>query len=137
MYTFLFMAHSGWRWIVLILLVITAIKVLVGWLGKQNWSNLDMSLVRFTHLAVAIQVLLGIILYISALFGDRADLASGRFIGEHIIPALLTYGAVLFAMIRSRRLTDSNQKFQAASIGLVAAIILVSVALVTVDGFFA
>jgi hypothetical protein len=137
MYTFLFMAHSGWRWIVLILLVITAIKVLIGWLGKQQWTDLDTNLVRFTHLAVAIQVFLGIILYVSALFADRADLASGRFIGGHIVPALLTYGAVLFAMIRSRRLTDGNLKFRDASIGLIAAIILVYGALVTVGGIFA
>jgi hypothetical protein len=137
MYIFLLMAHSGWRWIVLALLVITTIKVLIGWLGKQDWTNLDTSLVRFTHLAVAIQVLLGVILYVMFLFQGEGGRSIREFTGGHVVPALLTYGAVLFAMIRSRRSTGSNNKFKFASIGLIVAIILVYGALATVGGIFA
>jgi hypothetical protein len=106
-------------------------------LGKQQWTDLDTNLVRFTHLAVAIQVFLGIILYILFLTQGGLGRSIGAFTGSHVVPALLTYGAVLFAMIRSRRLTDSNLKFRDASIGLIAAIILVYGALVTVGGIFA
>ena len=64
MYNFLFMAHSGWRWLVLLFVVVVTIKMVVGWLGKQKWTDMDMTLVRVTHIVVAVQVALGIILYI-------------------------------------------------------------------------
>src|SRR5262245_17313687 len=111
MYNILLMAHAGWRWIVLILVVVTTIKMLVGWLGKQPWRNLDATLVRVTHIAVAIQVLLGVILFIMFLTvgGHRASIIG------HVIPALLAYGAVLFASIRAKRGSDTD-KFKFASI---------------------
>jgi hypothetical protein len=136
MYSFLFMAHSGWRWIVLILLVVAAIKVVVGWLGKQNWADLDTYLVRFTHLAIAIQVFLGIILYVMFLVQGGMGRSIGGFTGGHVVPAVLAYGGALFAMLRSRKAQGSNDKFKWASIGLLATIILIYGALATVGGLF-
>jgi hypothetical protein len=137
MYNFLFMAHSGWRWLVLLFVVVVAIKMLVGWLAKQKWTDLDMTLVRVTHIVVAIQVALGIILYILFLVEGGRGRTIGGFTGGHVVPALLAYGGVLFAAIRARKASSWPDKFKFAAIGLIAAIILIFGALMSVGGIFA
>lgn len=137
MYNFVLMAHSGWRWLVLILVVIATIKMLVGWLRKEPWRNLDGTLMRVTHIVVAVQVALGVILYILFLtYGGPGYPSIGAFTGGHVVPALLAYGGVLFATLRSKRGSD-NDRFKFAFIGLIIAIIMVYGALMTVGGIFA
>src|SRR5690242_15932545 len=58
------MAHSGWRYIVLIVLAVTIIKMILGILTKGSWSNFDEQLNRFTPIVLDIQFLLGIILWV-------------------------------------------------------------------------
>ena len=137
MYNFLLMAHSGWRWLVLLFVVVAAIKMVVGWLGKQKWTDLDMTLVRVTHIVVAVQVALGIILYILFLIEGGRGRPIGGFTAGHVVPALLAYGGVLFAAIRARKASSWPDKFRSAAIGLIAAIILISGALMAVGGIFA
>ena len=134
MYGIILPAHSGWRWIVLILLVVTTVKVLLGWLGNQNWKKMDAQLVWLTNLAVSIQVLLGIILYILFLFQGRPDV--GRFTGEHVFPAFLSLAGTGFALGRSRKASGSKQKFMFASIGMIITVVLIYVALLRVGGPF-
>lgn len=124
-------AHSGWRWIVLALIVIVIIKSLIGWLGKQKWSSLDSNLLFYSRIAVYIQVVLGIILYI-ALQKWHAGFA---FIGGHIIPALLAVGGVEFGAARAKK-SSGNRKFMFAFIGFAIALILLFGALATVGGMF-
>ncbi|HRV95333.1 MAG TPA: hypothetical protein P5526_24460 [Anaerolineae bacterium] len=138
-YFFLFQAHSGWRWVALLFLVVTTIKVVIGWAANQNWSNLDSRLVSFTNIAVSIQVLLGIFLYV--MFLTQGAGITGRSIGAisggHLVPALLAVAGTGFAVGRSRRAQNSRDKFKFASIGLIIADLMVYGALATVGGIFA
>jgi len=127
---FLLQAHSGWRWIVLILIVITAIKALIGWLGNQDWSKVDTRLLLFTRIALYIQVVLGVLLYILLQQWNNM-----RFTGEHVIIALLAVGAVEFGAARARKSTGSKM-YRFAFIGCALALILVYVALLAVGGIF-
>lgn len=134
MYNFLLQAHSGWRWIVLVVIVIVTLKVVVGWLASQNWSNLDTLLVRIANYTLAIQILLGIVLYIMFLSQGRPNV--GSFTGSHVIPALLALGSAGFALARSRKAQGSRKKFMFASIGMLITIVLIYGALATVGGPF-
>lgn len=138
-YFFLFQAHSGWRWVALLFLVVTTIKVIIGWVANQNWSNLDRRLVSFTNIAVSIQVLLGIFLYVMFLTqgGGITGKSIGSISGGHLVPALLSLAGTGFALGRSRRANSSRDKFKFASIGLIIADLLVYGALATVGGIFA
>lgn len=127
---FLLQAHSGWRWIVLILLVILAIKALVGWLGKQKWGSADTRLLLFTRVALYIQVVLGIILYILLQFWNNM-----RFTGEHVIVALVAVGALEFGAARAKKSTGSKM-YMFAFIGSALALLLIYVALLAVGGIF-
>ncbi len=128
---FVLMAHSGWRYVVLIMLVITLLKMLVGWLGKARWTSLDARLLLALRVVVNIQVVLGLLLYILLQFWTNM-----RFTGEHVVLALLAVGGVEFAAARAKKAADSNSKFKWAAIGLIVAFALIFVALRIVGGLF-
>jgi hypothetical protein len=56
--------HSYWRWVVLVVAAVTIVKALIGWFGRQPWARLDDQLGMFFTIAIDIQVLIGLILYI-------------------------------------------------------------------------
>ena len=59
---FLLQFHSGWRYIVIVVLVVAIAKLLIGWLTNGKWSKLDQGLGAATPLIVDIQMLLGLVL---------------------------------------------------------------------------
>ncbi|MCL4299244.1 MAG: hypothetical protein KJ077_26150 [Anaerolineae bacterium] len=124
MENFLLQAHSGWRWIVLLLIIVTLIKALVGWLGRQKWSSLDSRLLLFSRIAVYIQVVLGVILYV--LFQGWTNM---RFTGEHVIVALLAVGGVEFGAARARKASGDTAMFRFTVIGFAIALILILLAI--------
>ncbi len=63
MYNGLLHAHSGIRWVVLALLIITVIKAFSGWLGKKEYSSGDSKLAMLTFNVINVQFLLGVALY--------------------------------------------------------------------------
>lgn len=129
---FVLMAHSGWRWIVLVLLVVTLIKMLVGWLGKRQWSyTTDSGLLVATRVALYIQVVLGIVLWILLQYWTNM-----RFTAEHAIIAFISVGGVEFGSARAKKAESSEQKYKMASIGLIITVVLLWVALRIVGGFF-
>jgi hypothetical protein len=124
--------HSGWRWIVVALVVIVSIKALVGWLAKQKWTDLDSNLVLYSRIAIYIQVVLGIVLY-TILQKWNVGMA---FVGSHVIPALLAVGGIEFGAARAKK-SSGSKKFMFAFIGFVIALALIYGALATVGGIFA
>lgn len=128
----LLQAHSGWRFIVILLVVATIIKMLVGWLGRQNWRKNDTNLLLASRIAVYIQVLLGVILYIFL-----QKWTNMRFTGEHVIIMLLAVGGVEFASARARKTAGSAGKFKLAFIGLAVSFVLIYVGVQAVGGLFA
>lgn len=56
-------AHSGWRYVVFILLVIAVINALSGWLGKKPYTEGNRKLNVFTLVSAHIQLLLGLAVY--------------------------------------------------------------------------
>ena len=121
---FLLMAHSGWRWLVLLLIVITTVKMLIGWRGKRKWSRLDTNLLLASRIVVYVQVVLGVILYI--LLQQWTNM---RFTGEHVIVALLAVGGVEFGVGRAKKASRTNDMFKFAFIGFAIALILILVAI--------
>ena len=120
---FLLQAHSGWRWIVLILIIITAVKMLFGWLTKQDWTRLDSNLLLYSRIAVNIQVVLGVVLYI--LLQRWTNM---RFTGEHVIVALLAVGGIEFGAGRAKKASSAINMFKFAFIGFAIALVLILVA---------
>lgn len=63
MYTGFLHLHDTLRWILLLSLVTTLVKYLIGWLGSQRWKKTDNLMgIVFTSL-MDIQLLVGLVLY--------------------------------------------------------------------------
>jgi hypothetical protein len=116
-------AHSGWRWIVLLIISVTLAKMLVGWLGKKEWTTLDGELLRASRIAVYLQVVMGVLLYAYVIALGVSNLM--RFTGEHVLLAILGVGGLEFGAARAKKVADSAGKFKFATIGFLIGLVLI------------
>lgn len=132
MYTGLVHAHSGLRWVVLILLI-TAVAVAVSkWQGRSGYTDGNRKLYLFALIAVHTQLLIGLILYFISpkvnfnLIGDKLY----RFYTiEHTVGMLIAIVLVTIGYSRSKRAVDAGAKQRLVSIfyGIGLLIILASI----------
>ncbi|MEZ4707482.1 MAG: hypothetical protein R3A44_09765 [Caldilineaceae bacterium] len=136
MVTFLHEAHSGWRYIVLALLIIVIVKFLIGWLNKANWSALDQRLGMATPIAIDIQVLLGIVLLAvnpkSMLVGRSGGVVS---VWEHLVTMILALGAAHAFWSRVKKSGSDADKFRNGAIGFIVAGLLVAIGVARITGY--
>jgi hypothetical protein len=131
----IFTLHSLWRWVVLLAALAVIIKALLGWFGRQPWTDLDNRLGLFFTVAFDIQVLLGLIVYIGTFTGAHVQRwyggSIGRLTGEHV--ALMFIALVIAHLTRSRarKAEAAVSKHQTAAIGFVISLILVVVGMPT------
>ena len=121
---YILMAHSIWRWVLLVMMIIVMFKMVVGWFGDQTWTDRDAKLMQSTRYIMYVQVVLGVILLI--MLGQFTNM---RLIGEHVIVALLGVGGVEFGAARAKKVEGSKNKFKFASIGLIISLVLILVAI--------
>lgn len=119
-------AHSGWRYIVLILLVLAIVSAIVGWLGKKPYTEGNRKLNVFTLIFVHIQILFGLVLYfVSPLV--EAGIRYWKM--EHI--AMMIFAAILVTVgnARSKRVEDPSAKHRTIALyfGLGLIVIIASI----------
>ena len=122
MATGIFYAHSGWRYIVLIMLAITIIKMLIGVISKGQWANLDEWLNRLTPISIDIQFLLGAILWIMQQRWNGADPIASW---EHPITMIIAAALAHATSTRVKKAPTDAAKYQTALIGYAIAGVVV------------
>lgn len=122
MVTFLLAAHSGWRYLVIVALLVVIVRMLIGWLTKGSWGVWDQRLTLITTIAIDIQFLLGLLLWISeARWTSAVPLASW----EHPVTMILAVAAAHITSTQIKKRDDDVSKFRTGAIGyLVAGAIL-------------
>jgi len=55
--------HSIWRYVVLLLILITIARSIQGWVSKAEFAKVDIKLGLFSMISLHIQLLTGFILY--------------------------------------------------------------------------
>jgi hypothetical protein len=119
---FLLSFHAFWRWVLLVIAAIVVIKSLVGWLGRQPWTQLDDRLGMAYVIAVDVQVLVGLLIWLFGPMGLRVlTQAMGdaglRFIAlEHPILMLISMAFAHVGRSRSRRGADPVAQHRTAFI---------------------
>lgn len=78
MYSILQHAHSGWAYLLLIVLTIATVNAIIGYSSKKEFGNRDFSLALVGLIVTHIQLLLGLFLwalspYSSALFNNTSE----------------------------------------------------------------
>ena len=125
-------AHSGWRYIVLLVLVIAIVKMVLGWLGKGTWSKLDQQLGMITPIVIDVQWLLGIVLWLMA--PAAWFVARNASFAEHIGTMTLALIAGHIGWSRAKRATVAVDHFRNDAIGFIIAGLLVGLSVARITG---
>lgn len=64
MYPIILALHNIFRWVVVITAILALVRAYRGWLSKGDWSSADRRAGVFFSIAMDIQLLLGLLLYI-------------------------------------------------------------------------
>lgn len=131
MYNGLLHAHSGLRWIVLLLLVITVVMAFMKWMSKDDGFSAGFKkLVTFNTIFFHIQFLIGVVLlFISPKVIFDADFMSNkiaRFYGlEHALIMLIAVVLVTIGGAKMKRLSEITKKYKTVFIYNLIALLLV------------
>lgn len=116
-------AHSGLRWVVLILLIMTILKSFAGWKGNSPFTVGNKKLALFTLISVHIQLVLGLILYFQLVTQESFNFAASMkdplqryFSVEHIAGMLVAITLVTIGYSTSKRAATDKLKFKKLAI---------------------
>ena len=112
MYSFAFNAHSGLRYLVLLLALLTALIALAGFVRKQPASKAGLTLLRVFTILLDIQVALGIV-----------TLVTGRFYAQLMGHLVMMIAAVAVAHLGAIRLKQATPELRGSGRLLAASLI--------------
>jgi hypothetical protein len=115
MYTGLFHAHSGLRYIVLLLLLAVIVKSLNGFIEKKPFQTIDNKLSLWLLIATHIQFVTGLVLYFVSPFvqfdGEAMKDSSIRYwTVEHLVGMVIAVVLITVARIGSKKLKEGVAK---------------------------
>lgn len=132
--------HNLLRWVVVFLALLALYRAYSGWLGKKEWQAADRKVGVFFGVAMDIQLLLGVILYIFGAWGYKAFEVAQQlpadqklkvlyFAVEHSPTMLLAVVLVHIGTAMARRAPDALGKHKRAALWFSGAVLLVLVAI--------
>lgn len=124
----LFEAHSGLRWLVILVAVVALVKFLMGWLGKKPYTKFDNTLAKVFTGIVDLQVLLGLIYLI---WNGVAGAGFPRYRLEHSVAMILVAVAAHFV---GRGKAGDTARFRTATLAIVITLVLVYAGVAVLPG---
>lgn len=120
-------AHSGWRYIVIVLLVAAVATAISGWLNKKPYTEGNRKLNVFTLISAHIQALLGLILYfMNSWYKVDSSVALGRYWKmEHI--SMMIFAVILITVGNARSKKSNQPSVQHKSIAIYFTLALIIV----------
>ncbi|MBC7495347.1 MAG: hypothetical protein H7221_10095 [Flavobacterium sp.] len=121
MYLFIQKFHSGWAYLVLILLVVTVLNALRGLYSKKEFSASDRKIALFTLIFCHIQLLVGLILYFQSPIGfsliqsvgiSGLDSAARLTAVEHPFTNIIALTLITIGWSRHKKLESNAAKFK-------------------------
>jgi hypothetical protein len=137
MYESLLWLHSWWRWLVLIAGVVALVQAWTGWLGAQPWTPRARMFGLAFIIALDVQLLTGLLLYVvespftrAAFMDFRATMRNPhlRFWAvEHGPPLLLAVVLAHVGQARAKRAPTDKLKYRRFAVwGTVALVIILA-----------
>jgi uncharacterized membrane protein len=135
MYTGLTHLHSTFRYIVLLLLLLVALKSLAGWIRKSKFKSVDNKLSLWLLIVTHLQLVGGLLLYFvspSVQFKGTTmkDATTRYWTVEHIFMMLLAIALITIARISHKKLTTDEAKFRRLFMLNTTALIIIIVAII-------
>lgn len=126
-YEILKSAHSGWRYVVLILLIAAVINALMGWLGGKAYTEGNRKLNVFALISAHIQLLFGVVLYfLSPLTkGPTSDAMYRYWKMEHISMMIIAIVLITIGNAKSKKGIDGIAKHKSIAIFFGLALVII------------
>lgn len=117
MYHFIQKFHSGWAYVVVLLLVIATINALMGYLSKREFTAKDKKIALFALIVTHLQLVIGFILYFVSPNGHQAlssmSVPELRLTAvEHPFAAILAIILITIGWSRHKKTLASDLKFK-------------------------
>ncbi len=127
-------AHSGLRWIALILIIIAVVNAFIGLKQSKDFSKKDKMINLFTLIFFHIQLLIGLALFFTS---PKVQFTSGfmketilRFFAiEHPLMMLIAIALVTVGYSKSKKELDSSKKFRKIVLFYTLALIITLIAI--------
>ena len=121
LYTFLQKFHSGWAYLVLLVLVIVIVNSIVGLTSKKEFTPKDRKIALFGLIGTHTQLLVGLILYFLSpigfnSLGQMSDKALRLTSLEHPLINLIAIALITIGWVKHKKLVSSESKFKTFSI---------------------
>ncbi len=135
MYNGLVHAHSGLRWIAILLLVFAIIKFFSGNAGNKTFSPRDKKTALFSMIVLHLQLVIGLALYFMgnfpALMKERGmGDTYARFYGmEHILMMVIAIALITFGYSSAKRMSIDAKKFKRLSYTYLIGFIIIMAAI--------
>lgn len=121
-------AHSGLRWVVLILLL-WSIANAIAKKGKNSFTAGDKKLYLFTLISVHTQLVVGLVLYFMSAkvnFEVMFENDLFRFFGlEHLVGMLIAIAVFTIGYVKSKKAEDPNKKHRLVMVYFLIALIII------------
>jgi|SRR6476661_2905725 len=136
MYNILLQAHSGFRYLVLILIILAIVQSLAGWFGNKSYTDGNRKINLFAMISAHIQFLLGIVLYFVSPYVKFNDMGTAMsdpslryWTVEHLVMMLFAIVLITVGHSRSKKLAEASAKHRAVAIfyGLATLIVIVAI----------
>ena len=114
----LYQAHSGWRYLVILIFVLAIAKFLISWLTNGKWSSLDQWLGLLTPISLDVQATLGIILWIVR---QQWTIPVTQRTWEHPVTMIVVLILAHVTWTRVKRAPTDRAKFQTGAVGYIIA----------------
>jgi cytochrome bd-type quinol oxidase subunit 2 len=121
MYSFFKNFHSGFRYLVFLLVVIAIIQSLVGWLGKKPYTDANRKMNLFAMISAHTQLLIGLVLYfLSPLVQFASSTMKNNELRywtvEHLTGMIIAIALITIGHSRSKKATTPEGKHRAVAI---------------------
>jgi hypothetical protein len=129
-YSFFLHLHSGFRYIVLLLVLLAILIAWAGWLGKKSYSEGNRKLNLFALISVHTQFLIGLILYfLSPLVQFNSQTMkqpdTRYWTVEHLTAMIIAIVLITIGHSKSKKNTTPGGKHQSIAIYYTAALLII------------
>ncbi len=134
-YKFLLELHSGFRYIVLVLLLLAIIRAWADWLGNKTYSEGNRKLNLFTLISVHTQLLIGLILYFMSPFvqfnSDTMKVHDTRYwTVEHLTGMIIAIVLITIGHSRSKKMLSPMLKHKSIAIFYTLGLVIIAAVIV-------
>ncbi|HEY4327429.1 MAG TPA: cytochrome B [Mucilaginibacter sp.] len=122
--------HSGFRYIVFILVLIAIVQSLLGWLGKKPYTEVNRKVNLFALISAHTQLLIGIILYFLSPYvqfngNTMKDATTRYFTVEHWVMMIIAIVLITIGYSKSKKILLPEGKHKTIAIFYTIALLVI------------